>query len=123
MGQSKIIQRMSHFDERARLEQLRPPQIVQETKAVRHPTDMRVAFCKNDASTGETIDCYLDTDGTGTVIEVNFPIAQNGSDMNACMPFLLNGDRIFVTKIGSEWWCVHVFNESIVCDCYEEPPP
>lgn len=89
----------------------------------RSPTisQIRIAYCKDDAGAGETIDCYLDEDVTGAIVEVNFSIAQAGSDMNACLPLLANGDMIFVSEIQGAWWCPQTFNESIACDCYTAP--
>ena len=217
MDQSKVKQKMSHFDERARLERSKPPQIVQETKAVRHPkgvitlyrvvsaasgdgvyncyeqtldatewdditgdskiddknTDSievlnlaefdpeatyvahlaandlivawqkvddegtarwiglplrqanadrpRVAYCKNDAGSGNTIVCYLDTDTTGTEITVTCLIAQGGTSLNAVGTRLADGDPIMVTKVGATWMSVMTFMPSEDCDCYETP--
>ncbi len=41
----------------------------------------RIAYCKDDAGAGTTIDCYLDTDATGTQITVNCSI-HNGTNLN-----------------------------------------
>ncbi len=80
---------------------------------------IRKAFCKNDAGAGNTIDCYLDEDATGQEVTVNCSIAQGGTNLNTCLPLLANGDLIFVTPIGNEWWCLQTFNYSKECDCYE----
>jgi len=65
-----------------------------------------IAYCKDDAGAGSTLDCYLDTDGTGDVIEVNFSIAQAGANLNAAVPRLEDGDAVFVRMIDASWWCV-----------------
>ena len=80
----------------------------------------RLAWCKDDAGAGTTIDCYLDADGIGTVIEVNCSI-MNGTDLNAAVPRLEDGKVILVTKVGATWWAIHPFNGSEDCECYEAP--
>jgi len=79
----------------------------------------RRAFCKNDAGSGNTIDCYLDIDGTGTEITVTFDIAQGGSNVNEAEPRLKDGDPITVYKDGNTWRCYTVLQPTEDCECYE----
>ncbi len=67
------------------------------------------AYVKTDAGSGNTIDCYLTTDETGTEINVTCNIP-NGMDLNEVMPLLADGDVITVAKIGGTWFCVGLFN-------------
>ena len=77
----------------------------------------RVAYCKDDAGAGATIDCYLDTDATGTEITVTCFIAQGGAALNAAVPRLADGDGIMVTKVGATWRCLTTFMPSENCEC------
>jgi len=80
---------------------------------------VRKAYCKAPAGVATTITCYLDTDGTGTEITVNFEIA-GGGNCNAAIPRLADGDMVSVMKIGSVWWCTTTLQASEDCDCYSE---
>jgi len=71
------------------------------------------AFCKSDAATATTVECYLDEDWDGTgdepeVITVNCHIA-GGGDLSIAAPRLKDGTQIDVTKIDNEWWCIDDF--------------
>jgi len=82
----------------------------------------RIAYCKDDAGVGSTIDCYLDKDETGTEITVHCNISQGGGVLNTTMPRLRDGDPIIVQKIfdgtNDYWWCVGLpFAPSIYCTC------
>ncbi len=77
----------------------------------------RVAYCKDDAGAAVTIDCYLDTDATGTEITVTCFIAQGGAALNAALPRLADGDGIIVSKIGATWRCLTIFMASEDCGC------
>lgn len=81
----------------------------------------RIAYCKEDAPADNTIDCYLDTDATGTEITVTCFIAQGGSALNNAAPRLKDGDGIMVSKIGGTWYCLTTFDVDEECDCYEAP--
>lgn len=81
----------------------------------------RVAYCKDDAGAATTIDCYLDTDATGTQITVTCFIAQGGTKLNEAVPRLADGDGILVSKVGATWRCLTTFMASEDCDCYEAP--
>ncbi len=78
------------------------------------------AFCKNDAGDATTITCYLDVDGTGEEITVNFSIlGPGGTKCNAAVPRLKDGSLIFVKKFEA-WWCTTPLKASKNCDCYTE---
>ena len=82
----------------------------------------RIAYCKDDAGAAQTIDCYLDTDATGTEITVHCNVAQGGANLNAVLTRLKDGDPIFVEKIwdgtNNYWWCVGLpFMPSEDCEC------
>jgi len=118
-----IFAKASHFDTAARREKLQSPELVQETKAVRHPkssSNAHIAYCKNDAGSGSTTICYLDTDGTGEEITVYCSIAQGGLDLNEAEPRLINGNWMLVEKIGDYWRCPSIFQPTLDCDCFQE---
>jgi len=82
----------------------------------------RMAYCKNDAGTGKTITCFLDTDTVGTEITVHCSIARGGTNLNEAIPLLKDGDPIFVQKINDGtndyWRCVGVpfmLKENCLC--------
>ncbi len=104
------------FSEASRQEQIGAPQIIQPNKATRHKEGggLHKAYCKDNASTGSTIDCYLDTDTTGEEIEVNCILFAT-SDLQDCAPLLVDSQLILVEKIGAAWWCVWWFNNTIIC--------
>lgn len=81
----------------------------------------RVAYCKDDAGAAATIDCYLDTDATGTEITVTCLVAQGGANLNAVLPRLADGDPIMVSRVGGTWKSIMTFMPSEDCDCYETP--
>lgn len=62
----------------------------------------RKAFAKDDAGSGNTIDAYLDTDGTGTEIEVTVEIA-GGDDLNTAFPLLEDGTLFHVYDDDGTW--------------------
>lgn len=74
----------------------------------------RIAYCKDAAGAATTIDCYLDTDATGTEITVTCSIA-GGGNLNTAVPRLTDGLPIIVTKIGATWRCTTTFNASQDC--------
>jgi hypothetical protein len=73
------------------------------------------AFCKNDASTGTTITCYLDTDATGEEITVYCSMCR-ASNLNAAVPRLQDGDRISVIKIDGYWRSLQTFIGTEDCE-------
>ncbi len=80
----------------------------------------RIAYCKDDADATTSIDCYLDTDGTGTQITVSCSI-MGGTKLNEALPRLEDGKWIMVTKIGATWYCMAPFQTTEDCDCFEAP--
>ena len=95
-------------------ERLSSPQIIQPTKAGRHNSGVRSAFCKTAAGEGTTIDAYLDTNITGDEITVNCIIA-GGTDLNNAVPRLTQGFEIPVWQIGGVWKTLP-FQASQDCD-------
>lgn len=87
------------------------------------PDRRRIAFCKDDAGIGDTIDCYLDKDVTGTVITVHAAVSQGGGDLNDCGARLKQGDPLFVERIhdadgNNYWWCTGMpFIPGLYCTC------
>jgi len=81
----------------------------------------RIAYCKDDAGAATTIDCYLDTDATGTQITVYCSVAQGGANLNVSVPRLKDGDAIFVQKIydgtNDYWYATQIFQPSEDCVC------
>ena len=64
------LRRINNSDEAARLERLRPPESVQNTKAYRATAaaavDIRLAYCREDAPAESFIKCVLDEPATET---------------------------------------------------------
>ena len=122
MTQADINRKVQFFDLAAQRERQRSPKMVQETKAVRHPvgsgSGVRLAYCKEDAPGDNTIDCYLDTNETGTEVAVTCHICK-GSALNEATPRLADNDEIFVIEIGGTWYCITTFHATEDCDCYE----
>lgn len=69
---------------------------------------VRKAYCKSAAGFSSTITCYLDTNITGEEIIVNCSI-MNGTALSEAIPRLAIGSLIFIAKIGSDWYCVSLF--------------
>lgn len=71
-----------------------------------------------DAGGDNTIDCYLDTDITGELVEVEFDISRGGTALNAVVARLEIGDPIVVWQDGTTWRCVgSPFSPSRNCVC------
>ncbi|HRS71426.1 MAG: hypothetical protein OEV87_01225 [Phycisphaerae bacterium] len=66
---------------------------------------LRWAFCSEDAGFGNTLDCFLDTDGTGTLVTVYFKLL-NCSNIEDGHFTLTDGVPIPVMKRGGNWWCI-----------------
>jgi len=129
-----IFTKARYFDTAARREKLQSPELIQKTKAVRHPKrGSRIAYCKNDAGSGTTIVCYLDKDGTGDEITVHCSISQGGSDLNEASPLLkggtgtppTGGDWMLVEKVwdgtNNYWRCSNCIFQPVLqpCVCVE----
>jgi len=121
MALSSIFNKVNQFGKKAEQERQSSPQIIQKTKAVRHPisgSGIHAAFCKTDAGAGNTLVCYLNEDITEppqdpppTEIIVNFNISPTSSNLSDCIPSLKDGDRIEVYKNGDDWWCMDRFQK------------
>lgn len=71
-------------------------------------TTTRIAYANGDAPDASSIDMFLDTDTTGEAITAEALIV-NGSSLMYSMPFLRDGDPVFVTKInidGTPTWFI-----------------
>ncbi len=66
---------------------------------------LRWAFCSEDAAFGNTLDCYLDNDGTGTLVTVYFKLI-NCSNLEDGHLTLTDGVPIPVMKRTGNWWCI-----------------
>jgi len=114
------------FDERSRLERLQSPEIVQRTKAVRHPNAVRRAKVKtvND----DDLTCkLLDKDGeeTGSNITVS-PVDHLGARhlTSFVWPALEADDVISVFKdVDGEWYTTFVFDDYFIRRAYVKNSP
>ena len=66
---------------------------------------LRWAFCSEDAGSGNTLDCFLDTDETGTQVTVYFKLL-NCSNLEDGHLTLTDGVPIPVMKRAGNWWCI-----------------
>ena len=66
---------------------------------------LRWAFCSEDAGSGNTLDCFLDTDETGTLVTVYFKLL-NCSNLESGHFTLTDGVPIPVMKRNGDWWCI-----------------
>jgi len=91
-------------DRLAAAERLTGPDLISPVRALRPGggVGIRKAYCKTAASTGATIVCYLDTDGTGEEITVTCTLIQ-ATNLNACFPSLADGTMMPVWKDGDTW--------------------
>jgi len=111
-----INQRIARFVKAAEAEQIPSPGLIQQPPAARPSPSIRKAYCKNDAGSGNTIACYLDTDGTGKEITVLCNISR-GSDLNAAAPRLKDGDPMWVVNNNGTWESLVLFYATINCVC------
>jgi len=84
-----------------------------ETRWVGYPIepDTHIAYCDESAPADIVMNCHLDVDDTGTVVEVNFFIVgPEGTNLDDCVPLLVMHNPIVVEKIRGEWWCKFWFN-------------
>jgi hypothetical protein len=114
-----IRETMRRSERLAEIEKRRSPEMIQTGRAVRPGGEegasaIHSAFCKNDAGSGSTIVCYLDTDSTGDEITVYCSICR-GIALNAAFPYLMDGDRIFVFNDGTYWRALQIFQGWEAC--------
>ena len=67
-----------------------------------------IAYCKTDSPDSDEIQCYLDTDETGTEVTVKCLII-NGTSLMHSAPFLNDGDPVWVTEVsvgGTTSWYI-----------------
>ncbi len=76
--------------------------------------DIHKAYAKAAAPASGTITCYLDTDATGTEISVVCEVA-GGTNLNAALPRLADGDMIAVWYDVDTWRSVMTFQASGDC--------
>lgn len=80
-------------------------------------SEIRNAYCKNDAGSSSTITCYLDTDGTGEEITVYCNIS-GGSNLDSAVRRLEDGDLLQVRydSANSKWRALEGFQASKNCE-------
>ena len=67
--------------------------------------NVHLAYCDEVAPEDDVISCHLDTDVTGDLIDVNC-ILFGTVKLSECLPLLIIGKPIFVSKIAGDWWSV-----------------
>jgi hypothetical protein len=77
-------------------------------------TRIRRAYAKAAAGASGSITCYLDTDGTGEEVSVACEVT-NGTNLNAALPRLADGDMIHVWNDGGTWRSIMTFHASEDC--------
>ncbi|MCK4959192.1 MAG: hypothetical protein KAT00_07320, partial [Planctomycetes bacterium] len=77
---------------------------------------VRMAYVKTTPGAVSTVDCYLDTDGTGDEVTVTCSIA-GGSQLNSAIPRIADGDLIYIAEIDGSWVCLTTFQTTEDCDC------
>ncbi len=78
---------------------------------------VRKAYVKTTPDAVNTVDCYLDIDATGDEITVSCSdFIVGGTALNAVIPRLINGIKIYVAKFGDTWECVGVPFQTIDSD-------
>ena len=112
MGISDINKKVDHFGRAARLEQLKSPEMVQKTKAVRHPgfkMDMWIFKVQSATATDGVYNCYQQTmygDFGTTLVEV-LNAVENDTLVDYT-PALAVGDRIAAWRmkndVGTVYW-------------------
>ena len=105
---NQVTDRFTHAGDK---ERFLSPQIVQPTKSGRHNavTGVRIAYCKDNASTGLTINCFLGVDETGPEITVTCAITGGGTDLNKALPQLSDGLPMLVYNDQGTWRSVFPF--------------
>lgn len=111
MGLSEINKKVSRFDQAARLEQLKSPDMVQKTKAVRHPgfkMDMWIFKVQSATATPGVYNCYQQTlygDFGTMLIEVLNAVENN--TLADYTPALAVGDRIAAWRMKNDVGTAH----------------
>ena len=82
--------------------------------------EIKIAYCKDDAGAATVIDCYLDDDITGAVIEVVCYIAGEGS-LNDAIPRLAIGLPMAVFSLHGIWHSLFPFQGGEDCECTPDP--
>lgn len=75
---------------------------------------IRWAFCKNNAGSGSTIACYLDTNIVGEEITVHCDLI-TATNLSDCFPTLEIGQRMPVAKEGDTWRSLWWFQGNEAC--------
>lgn len=75
---------------------------------------LRKAFAAAAAGASGTIACYLDTDGEGDTVNVVCEVA-GGTNLNAALPRLADGDMITVWDDAGTWRSMMTFQASADC--------
>ena len=75
---------------------------------------IRKAYAKAAAGASGSITCYLDTDGTGEEVSVSCEVA-GGTNLNAAVPRLADGDMIHVYNDAGTWRSIMTFQASEDC--------
>jgi|GEM_PF-6174013 hypothetical protein len=112
--------RIEQSDQAARLERLKSPESVQNTKAYRAVGgEIHLAYCKTDAPASDKIACYLDMPyPAGIEVEVTCLIC-GGNLLNAAVPRLEAENQIYVIKNSDgNWQCLTLFQGIESCDCF-----
>jgi hypothetical protein len=87
---------------------------IRHTAAGGAGTQIRRAYCKTDAPADTKITCYLNTDETGTEIDVYCAIA-GGGNLNVAYPRLTDGLEIPVWYDVDTWKCLWGFQNLSAC--------
>ncbi|MCK4294091.1 MAG: hypothetical protein KAY65_12910 [Planctomycetes bacterium] len=126
---SEAMKQSAQSDQAARRERLSSPEVIQKSRAVRHPENgiVRLAKTKESATDNDHITCNLldmhgseITSGWGAGIEVYCTI-MNGAALNEAAPRLETNKLLPVSYIYDHWRCTTVFDTDEECVC-EEPP-
>ena len=70
------------------------------------PQNVRIAYCKTDAGTGSTLQCFLDTDGSGQEVTVHFQLLGGITNLSDGHLSLVDGTWVPVMAIENEWRCI-----------------
>jgi hypothetical protein len=75
---------------------------------------IKKAYVKTTPGATTTLACYLDVDATGEEIDVACVI-DGGGNLNACVPSVVDGDYIWVKRVGAAWVNVTPFMAAEAC--------